>query len=521
MYFISSAIFFLAPLFGWMGQPPTGPIPAADSGAQRTRGEDNTCLFLNGGRFQTSLTWKRGSQDEFRSAQGVVLENETGFDETAYFWFEDPANIDVIVRVFNGCQFNDNFWVFYGSLTDAAFDIQVTDIETGLEKIFTHSGFKIGKPIQDTDAFATCTRIEKERRQTAEPPLPARKMEETLSLHDGRFLVDLDWHIPGQPAGKGTVGLATATSGAFWFLDRSDLNVFLKIIDGRPINGHYWLSFTSLTGAEYSMRVTDTQTGVVRTYTNPLEESRFGTDYLLDTEGDQELLYPWVSDNERFDSIFIANNSNCLPTDVVLEAQRGDGQTATAERTIPPLGFLEETATELFPELSGGSGYAVHLSSPSPGVLGRWVTNNRDTPSMNSPSQGVAVQLPSASADPSAPNAGTGKAIHFGYLPNQPNFFTGTVVVNVGDAATDLTLYFYDKQGRLINSDDNLGRGLVPFRPLATISRDLLPGAANDSFAMVAYSPDQPLAGVIFVFNQDGEPAIGNAGPINFVPPPR
>lgn len=39
-------------------------------------------------------------------------------------------------------------------------------------------------------------------------------------------------------------------------------------------------------------------------------------------------------------------------------------------------GFLEETASDLFPELGGGNGYSVGLTAPSSNTFDHWVTNN-------------------------------------------------------------------------------------------------------------------------------------------------
>ena len=163
-----------------------------------------------------------------------------------------------------------------------------------------------------------------------------------------------------------------------------------------------------------------------------------------------------------------------------------------------------------------GPGYSVLLTGSIPGISGRWVTNNiRD----KSPAQGVAIQVPNQIDVPRPPNANVGNSILFGYLPLTSGFISAPVVVNVGDEPTDVYLYFYNKEGALLGIDKELGRGLLPHRPLARLTRDLVPGQ-EDNISMVAYSPNQPLTGVVFVFNEDNEPAIGNSTALDFVPPP-
>ena len=43
----------------------------------------------------------------------------------------------------------------------------------------------------------------------------------------------------------------------------------VKALDGRPVNGHFWLFYGALSNVEYTLTVTDTQTGKIKTYTNP------------------------------------------------------------------------------------------------------------------------------------------------------------------------------------------------------------------------------------------------------------
>jgi hypothetical protein len=43
----------------------------------------------------------------------------------------------------------------------------------------------------------------------------------------------------------------------------------VKVLDARSINGHFWVYYGALSNVEYTLRVTDTTTGEVRTYQNP------------------------------------------------------------------------------------------------------------------------------------------------------------------------------------------------------------------------------------------------------------
>lgn len=91
-----------------------------------------------------------------------------------------------------------------------------------------------------------------------------------LCLNDARFKVEVSWSVPSQ--GRSGVGRAlslTSDSGAFWFFDSSNLELLVKVVDGRSFNGHFWVFYGALSDVEYRVTVTDTQQpGTSRTYLN-------------------------------------------------------------------------------------------------------------------------------------------------------------------------------------------------------------------------------------------------------------
>ena len=42
----------------------------------------------------------------------------------------------------------------------------------------------------------------------------------------------------------------------------------MKVLDGRLVNGKFWVLYGSLTDVEFHLTVTDTSTGVSKTYDN-------------------------------------------------------------------------------------------------------------------------------------------------------------------------------------------------------------------------------------------------------------
>ena len=77
-----------------------------------------------------------------------------------------------------------------------------------------------------------------------------------LLLHDGLFQVFVDWSTPdGALKGKGYGVWMTRESGYFWFFNGSNPEVYVKIIDGTPVNGHWWVFISSTTNLEFKVTV--------------------------------------------------------------------------------------------------------------------------------------------------------------------------------------------------------------------------------------------------------------------------
>jgi CSLREA domain-containing protein len=107
-------------------------------------------LCLSGGRFQVRATHQfAGSLPGV--AQGVTLTGDSG-----YFWFFDPSNVEVTLKVLNACSLNDRYWVFASGLTNVRVVLTVTDTQTGTVKTYVNPLNRTFVTITDTDAFDTC-----------------------------------------------------------------------------------------------------------------------------------------------------------------------------------------------------------------------------------------------------------------------------------------------------------------------------------------------------------------------------
>jgi hypothetical protein len=62
---------------------------------------------------------------------------------------------------------------------------------------------------------------------------------------------------------------AVPEAGYFWFFDANNVDLTVRVLDARFINGKFWVFAAALTNVEYTLQVVDTQTDVTRTYPNP------------------------------------------------------------------------------------------------------------------------------------------------------------------------------------------------------------------------------------------------------------
>jgi hypothetical protein len=110
----------------------------------------STRLCLNGSRFQVEARWTTQDGDS-GAGRAVALTSDTG-----YFWFFDQTNVEVVVKVLDGCGVNGRYWVFAGGLTNTRVRLTVTDTQTGASKQYTNPQGTAFQPIQDTAAFTGC-----------------------------------------------------------------------------------------------------------------------------------------------------------------------------------------------------------------------------------------------------------------------------------------------------------------------------------------------------------------------------
>lgn len=230
-------------------------------------------LCLAGNRFVAEVSWKSGAVSG--PARALPVSGNAG-----YFSFNDLGSGERMVKVVDGRAQNGSFWVLSGGLTNAEHTLTVTDTQTGAVKIyanaagaFTSVGDMIAFPAAGKSLAAGSSATEDFEDEAATPIFDAESTcaagPSSLCLAGSRILVELSWKdAAGRVMTAHAVPL-TGTTGYFGLTSAGSVDVAVKVLDARVLNGRFWVFHGALTSTEYTVTVTDTMTGVRKTYTNP------------------------------------------------------------------------------------------------------------------------------------------------------------------------------------------------------------------------------------------------------------
>jgi hypothetical protein len=270
------------------------PKPAFDAYRTFTGGHQAAPeLLLQNGRFAVQATW-RTSDGKSGAGQPLPFSTESG-----RFWFFGEGNTELVVKLLDAATVNGHVWVYWGALSDVEYWLTVTDRSTGAVRSYHNApGTLCGGA--DVAAFTTATAPATGAMMAADftaggeavavpaggdwaPELAAVASPEagdgakatcasgpqTLCLGGNRFRVEAHWRAPNGWNGNAGAVAADADSGSFWFFGPGNLELAVKVLDGRTVNGKFWVYFGALSDVEYWVTVTDTATGKKRSYHNP------------------------------------------------------------------------------------------------------------------------------------------------------------------------------------------------------------------------------------------------------------
>ncbi len=113
--------------------------------------------------------------------------------------------------------------------------------------------------------------------------VPARGLADvdplsTQLVLNGRFVVEASWMAPGGIAQTAQAVPLTDDTGSFWFSSNDNLELVVRVLDQRAVDGHFWVLYGALSDFQYQITITDTKTGAQKVYANPAGRLAGGTD---------------------------------------------------------------------------------------------------------------------------------------------------------------------------------------------------------------------------------------------------
>lgn len=220
-------------------------------------------LCLQNGRFEATLQASVGGT--LYTGQAVSLSDLSGG-----FWLFSADNLEVGVKVLDGSSQNGRFWTFHGPGTDLPYTLTVADrANPSRTRVYTKPAGSFCGQDDTTASFL---------KSLSAPALEfADGVEEvhlsaftcaadatTVCLLGSRFQVRVRLGSAYQP-----VVQVTDQAAHSWFYSADNLELFVKVLDGTPVNGRHWVFVGSLTGQAYTLEVTDTATGIQKSYASP------------------------------------------------------------------------------------------------------------------------------------------------------------------------------------------------------------------------------------------------------------
>ena len=104
-------------------------------------------------RFQIEVAFHTAQGGGASGPGHAVPLASLGVASGGLFWFFDPANPEMLIKVLNGCALGGHYWVFSAAGTNVGLTTTVTDTQTGAAKTYTNPDRTPAPPILDTSAL--------------------------------------------------------------------------------------------------------------------------------------------------------------------------------------------------------------------------------------------------------------------------------------------------------------------------------------------------------------------------------
>ena len=141
--------------------------------------------------------------------------------------------------------------------------VRIDGLETGAPYTFRLGAEKAGGGFEYSEQVSATTGAYGDE---------CRAGEEFLCLRESRFEVQVHWKNNDRAGdygfGRSVPVEVSDESGLFWFFSPANIELVVKVLDGREIDDHHWVFYGALSDVEYWITVQDVVAGVRRTYHN-------------------------------------------------------------------------------------------------------------------------------------------------------------------------------------------------------------------------------------------------------------
>jgi hypothetical protein len=115
--------------------------------------ESATAACLIGGRFQVTTNFYNATGGKAQAPVISFNSTRAESDESVFYSFADPSNVEMIVKVINGCALNNHYWVFIAGATTQGWEAAVVDTQTGAAKSYLNNLNILTATTADTSAL--------------------------------------------------------------------------------------------------------------------------------------------------------------------------------------------------------------------------------------------------------------------------------------------------------------------------------------------------------------------------------
>ena len=136
------------------------PIRLPDPAPGSCEPGDNTVCLLDG-RFRVEASFSQATGGPGESTQvgpgwSVPIGSvDVASHDEGGFWFLNEDNVEVVIKVLDGCNINGSFWMLFTSFVEIDLTLEVTDTGSGETKTYEPPSAAF-PAVTDTLAFATC-----------------------------------------------------------------------------------------------------------------------------------------------------------------------------------------------------------------------------------------------------------------------------------------------------------------------------------------------------------------------------